>query len=179
MVNVFTDGSSYKNGKPECVAGCGIFIVEGDVRISLCVEDAAKMFDFKLTNQSNNVGELMAILVGLCSIEDKSQEVTIYTDSTYCINSIVTWSKSWIKNNWVNSTGGKVKNKELIIRILEEKEKFKFVFFVHVKGHKTKPKDETSEEYFLWNGNDISDKLANLGTKSGRINLKTIVPALK
>lgn len=168
MVKVFTDGSSYKNGKPECIAGCGVFIGESNTRISLCVEDAATMFDFKLTSQSNNVGEMMGILVALCSIEDKSQEITLYSDSMYCINSILTWSKSWAKNNWITAGGTPVKNKELIMRILEEKAKFKFVFFRHVKGHKTKPTDETSEEYFLWYGNDVADQLATQGTRSGR-----------
>ena len=168
MVKIFTDGSSYKNGKPDCIAGCGVYVADDDLRISLCVEDAAKMFDFNLTTQSNNVGELMAILVGLCSVQDKTQEIVIYSDSLYAINSIVVWSKGWAKNNWITAGGTPVKNKELIMRILEEKAKFKFVFFKHVKGHKAKPEDENSDEYFCWYGNNIADELATSGTASGK-----------
>ena len=99
MVKIFTDGSSYKNGKPDCVAGCGVYIADSDTRISLCLENAAKMFDFNLSSQSNNVAELMGILVGLCSVQDKTQEIVIYSDSMYAINSIVTWSKGWAKSS--------------------------------------------------------------------------------
>lgn len=173
MVKIFTDGSSYKNGKPDCIAACGIFIHDTDSRFSMCVEDAAEAFNFKLTGkQSNNVGELMGILAGLCLVENKSQEIIIYSDSQYCINSISLWSKNWAKNNWITAGGTPVKNKELIMRILEEKEKFKFVFFVHVKGHKKEPIDKTGEDYFLWNGNFIADQLATEATKKARNKLK-------
>lgn len=168
MVKVFTDGSSYKNGKSDCIAGCGVYVTDSDTRISMCVEDVAELLDFKLTVQSNNVGELMGILLALYSIKDKSQEITIYSDSQYCINSIVSWSKSWAKNNWITSGGTPVKNKELIIRILEEKAKFKFVFFVHTRGHQKEPVDKDSVEYFNWMGNDIADQLATQGTALGR-----------
>jgi ribonuclease HI len=171
-MKIFTDGSSYKNGKPDCLAGAGVYVTDkNDVYInelSYPISEAAKICNYNgELKQSNNTGELFAILLGFCSIVDKNQEISVYSDSMYCINSIVSWSKGWARNNWITSGGTPVKNKDLIVKIIEEKEKFNYVFFVHVKGHKTKP-DESSEEYFKWFGNDRADFLATQGTKKAR-----------
>ncbi len=70
------------------------------------------------------------------------------------------WYQSWMKNNWITAGGTPVKNKEIIRKILQEKGKFKNVYFKHVRGHKKEPEDKTSEEWELWQGNDIADHLA-------------------
>jgi len=31
--------------------------------------------------------------------------------------------------------------------------------FMHVRSHKKPPEDQESEEWFIWKGNDIADKL--------------------
>lgn len=168
MIKAFTDGSSKGNGQKNCLAGCGVYypggIKSGDnepISISMRLSDAIKQVKYDgLVHDTNNTGELMAILLAMYNISQKDIDLMIYSDSMYCINSIVIWSKGWIKNGWVASTGKPVKNKEIIQRILEERKKFKNVVFIHVKAHrKAPPKD--SEDYILWYGNDQADQLAS------------------
>lgn len=162
VIKVFTDGSSSRNGKENCLSGCGIYIVNTDERLSLTSQEASEKCGVKLEGHSNNVGELLGILVAMVHIQDKSVDLLIHTDSMYCLNSITIWCQSWMKNNWVTAGGTPVKNKEIIRKILQEKGKFRNVFFKHVRGHKKEPEDKTSEEYELWYGNDVSDQLATL-----------------
>ena len=167
MIKAFTDGSSKGNGKKNCLAGCGVYYPNGitsgenkPVSISMQLSEAIKEVKYNGSlNNTNNTGELMAILLALYCITQKETDLMIYSDSMYCINSIVIWSKGWIKNGWIASTGSPVKNKEIIQRILEERKKFKNVAFIHVKAHrKAPPKD--SEDYLIWYGNDQADHLA-------------------
>lgn len=160
LVKVFTDGSSIANGKPECISGSGIYFPDSGVEISMNSTEASKLCDIPLEYKSNNVGELLGILLALILTEDKSKELMIYSDSMYCINSICVWSKNWAKNSWITSGGSPVKNKGILQKILEEKAKFKAVYFKHVRGHKKEPEDKNSEEWFNWFGNDKADRLA-------------------
>lgn len=160
LVKVFTDGSSIANGKPNCISGSGVFFPGSSIEYSLSSTEASKLCDVVLEVQSNNVGELLGILIALVTVKDKSKELMIYSDSMYCINSICVWSKNWAKNNWITSGGTPAKNKGILQKILEEKSKFKAVYFKHVRGHKNEPEDKFSEEWFNWNGNDKADRLA-------------------
>jgi ribonuclease HI len=114
-----------------------------------------------MTVQSNNVGELQGILMALIHQTDKNVEMIIHTDSMYCLNAVSIWHQSWAKNNWITAGGTPVKNKELIKRILEEKGKFKGVYFKHIKGHAIEPTDTSSEEHRDWYGNQMADYLAH------------------
>lgn len=158
---VYTDGSSSKNGKKDCLSGCGIFFPDTNKRISINSKDASELCGIKLKSHSNNVGELLAILVAMVTVEDKNCELVIHSDSMYCINSLTVWYKSWQKNNWVTASGSPVKNKEIIQKILEEKEKFNFVFFKHVKAHTSEPLTTDSFRWNDWYYNKIADSLAN------------------
>jgi len=160
VVKVFTDGSSINNGGKKCISGSGIFFSKSGLSYSMNSTEASKLCDIPLKVQSNNVGELLGILLALILTEDKTVELMIYSDSMYCINSICVWSKNWVKNSWITSTSTPVKNKGILQKILEEKAKFKAVYFKHVRGHKKEPEDKNSEEWFNWFGNDKADQLA-------------------
>jgi ribonuclease HI len=157
---VYTDGSSSSNGKKNCVSGCGVYFLDGDEKWSLTSIQASKMCGIELPVQSNNVGELLGILVALVCCEDKTTDLVIHTDSMYCLNSITLWTPSWVERGWITSNGTPVKNKELIQRIVKEKSKFKSVYFKHVKAHTKEPTDKDSDEYRDWYGNYVADNLA-------------------
>jgi ribonuclease HI len=160
VVKVFTDGSSINNGGKKCISGSGVYFPDSGVEISMNSTEASKLCDIPLEMQSNNVGELFGILLALILTEDKTVELMIYSDSMYCINSICVWSKNWAKNSWITSGGTPAKNKGILQKILEEKAKFKAVYFKHVRGHKKEPELNNSEEWFNWFGNDKADRLA-------------------
>lgn len=179
MRSIFTDGSSIANGKPDCVSGCGVYFKEGELSISLPCKKAAEYCNISLNVESNNVGELMGILLALVIAKENVEEPTvIYSDSMYCINSVTNWCKNWEKNDWNTSNGTLVKNKEIIQRIIKEIKNFKNLSFKHVKGHKKEPRDINSEEFFLWYGNNKADRLAFLSIRDNlatEISIKTIV----
>ena len=114
VIKVFTDGSSSANGKSSCLSGCGVYIANTDERLSFTSQEASDKCGIKLEGQSNNVGELLGILVAMVHIQDKTVELLIHTDSMYCLNSITLWCNNWMKNNWITAGGTPVKNKEII-----------------------------------------------------------------
>jgi hypothetical protein len=42
------------------------------------------------------------------------------------------------------------------------------VIYRHVSAHKTEPEDKESNEWKLWYGNDMADKLATDGAKKAK-----------
>ena len=143
---VFTVGASNQKTK----ASYGIFFKEGDKR------NIGK--ELLIENPTNNKGELYGILAAL-KVSNIKKELIIYTDSTYCINSLTKWHKKWIKNGWKTTNGKDVLNQDLIKEILKILEN-RNVKFRHVKAHKSPPKNKTSEEYKIWYGNKMADKYA-------------------
>ena len=127
-------------------------------------------------NGTNNLAELSAVLYGLNYIEKNNINKSCFVcDSKYAINCITVWSNNWKKNNWMTSKKTKVENLEIIQEILNIYEKLlknNFqIKFKHVNSHQIKPKNininsgyniEKSYEYFLWFGNDMADKNANI-----------------
>lgn len=159
---IYTDGACFKNGKRGAKTGCGVYFQNTGKEVSYSLEEAIQATSYKgELNSTNNVGELMAILCALC-LATPGKKLVIYSDSEYSINCITDWYKKWEKNNWIASAGSPVKNKELIQRILSEKEKFQ-VEFKHIKSHTAEPQDKNSDEYIKWYGNFKADELACRG----------------
>ena len=99
------------------------------------------------SNTTNNQSELLAIYTALIDIYlDKKfnnniniKLISIISDSEYCINSLTIWYKTWYKNNWLNSKGKEVKNKDIIKYILTIIDKLKtkniLINFIHQNSH--------------------------------------------
>jgi ribonuclease HI len=150
-----TDGGATKNGKPGCVCSWAYFL-----RVGAEAEFAHKHDSGKIdVGASNNVGELTAILKGLCCVEeyigkfaDTKFTVVVYSDSTYSINSVSVWYPKWVATNKL----GDKKNVELIKQIYDiwcRLGQLCDIKFEHVRSHK--PNDDT----LRWHLNDIVDKL--------------------
>ena len=147
-MNVFTDGACINNGKPNAIAGIGVFIADNDPRnVSRRVEG----------KQTNNVAELSAILEVFTILEEEIERgdiINIYSDSKYSINSFTVWAIKWKQNNWTKKNG--IKNLELIKRGYELFNKYNNVNIFHIKAH-TGLTDKLSI------GNENADRLANMG----------------
>lgn len=160
---IFSDGNCRGNGKKYAKAGYSIYF-----------GDTLPYSNFNKTrlivkNPSNNVAELSGVKQIYKTIYQnqdyfKEYDNVICTDSQYTINCIEKWSDNWIKNNWKNSKGEIVKNKELIEEILIIKntipENIKIIF-KHVYGHTKEPNDKNSVEWILWHGNNKVDTNIN------------------
>lgn len=140
MIKIYTDGAC--KGNPG-VGGWGALILQDDKNIEL----------FGGENETtNNRMELMAVIMALKEISP-SEELTIYTDSTYVQKGISEWIKNWKLNNWRSSNKKPVKNKDLWMQ-LDEASYARKINWEWVKGH-------AGNE-----GNEKADELANKGVMS-------------
>lgn len=85
---------------------------------------------------TNNRMELTAVLKGLefFSQNNKSEPLTIVSDSQYLLSGIESWSKSWRRNHWIKADGKPVLNSDLWKRIRELADSIT-LYFEKVKGH--------------------------------------------
>jgi ribonuclease HI len=82
---------------------------------------------------TNNKMELTAVIESLRLIQPKSK-VIVLTDSSYVLNGITKWIYGWRKNNWINSGGEAVANKDLWEDLLSESKKFS-IDWRYCRGH--------------------------------------------
>jgi ribonuclease HI len=122
-ITIYTDGACIGNPGPGGYAA--IVIVE---------KTKKEIFGgFRLT--TNNRMELMAAIVALGSLPEKSP-VTLYSDSSYLVNGMEQgWAKKWRAKDWKK---GKAENVDLWERLLELSEHHA-VQFKWVMGHASNP----------------------------------------
>jgi ribonuclease HI len=83
---------------------------------------------------TNNMGELTAVLDLLQQTAGTDEELLVYCDSTYAINSITKWMPGWKRRNWRKGDGKPVQNVE-IMKALDAAMQGRRVRFEWVKGH--------------------------------------------
>ncbi len=100
----------------------------------LIYKDTKKELNGRLSNTTNNVMEMTAVIEGLKALK-KPCNVKIYSDSAYVVNAFLQgWIYNWQKNNWKTTNKEPVKNKELWEE-LYTLTKIHKVEFIKVKGH--------------------------------------------
>lgn len=90
---------------------------------------------FRMT--TNNRMELLAVIVGLEAITNKTYPVEVYSDSKYVVDSI---SKGWLAG-WVKKGFKGKKNKDLWLRYLNAVDGVK-INMNWIKGHSGHPENE-------------------------------------
>jgi len=165
---IFIDGSALNNGKKYSIGSIGIYIPEYNIKIGKLISN----INFKITNQTMELSACIEALEIINNFNDANNDKILYicTDSTYIINSITKWYHKWEHNNWKTSKGSDVSNKELINKLFLLK-KNKFIIFKHVKAHTVEPSKD-DEDYDLWYGNYMADKLATECSKNYKHKLK-------
>ncbi len=141
MLKAYTDGSALNNGLAGNIGGFGYVIVDEHDHIIDAFSSP------RIKNTTNNAQELLAIWAVLKKYPD--EELSIYSDSYYALNSICTWMYNWAKNDWKNTASRRIENYDIITTIYKfmttKKPK---VEFYKIKGHQ-------GEKY-----NELADKLA-------------------
>ena len=129
MIEIYTDGASSGNPGP---GGYGVILRSGK---------HYKELSAGYRKTTNNRMELLAVITGLESIKVVGQQIMVYSDSKYIIDSV---EKKWVFG-WVR-IGFKVKkNKDLWLRFLDVY-KLHQVKFTWVKGHNGHPENERCDE---------------------------------
>lgn len=133
-VNLYTDGSSLGNPGP---GGWAFLLV--------CQDSEPYLFSGSEQKSTNNIMELTACIKGLLYTTAIYPEtsINVYTDSRYVQKGSSEWIKNWSKNNWKNSKGECIKNKELWQQMYSILVNFSVKFF-WVEAH-TKNTDEHSK----------------------------------
>lgn len=142
---VYTDGACSNNGKPNALAGIGIFFGIDDIR------NVAKKIEGK---QTNNAAELSAIIETYFIIENdvlNGKKIAIISDSEYSIKCVTSYGERCYKKHW----NVDIPNKELVKTAYELYKDKQNIKFIHIRAHT----NNTDIHSF---GNDNADKLANL-----------------
>jgi ribonuclease HI len=113
------DGSALGNPGP---AGWGWYV------------DADRWASGGWPHGTNNMGELTAVLDLLQQTAELDDDLLIYCDSTYVINSITKWMPGWKRRNWRKGDGKPVQNVE-IMKAIDAAMQGRRVRFEWVKGH--------------------------------------------
>ncbi len=129
MIEIYTDGASSGNPGP---GGYGVILRSGQHYKELSE-------GFRKT--TNNRMELLAVIKGLEAIKSPNQQVMIFSDSKYVIDSI---EKRWV-NGWVTKGFAGKKNKDLWMRYLDVS-KLHQIKFTWVRGHNGHPENERCDQ---------------------------------
>lgn len=120
IIEVYTDGSSLRNGQNDSGCGWACKLIYGNNYKFKSRSDVGK---------TNNQMEMIAVLNAMMSITNKSIPVVLYSDSKYVVETL--------KGNYsINA------NEELWMKLYDEKAKFDDIKFVWVKGHSGNPNNE-------------------------------------
>ncbi|WP_291402115.1 ribonuclease HI [Daejeonella sp.] len=129
MIEIYTDGASSGNPGP---GGYGVILRSGK---------HYKELSAGYRKTTNNRMELLAVITGLESIKVAGQQIMVYSDSKYIIDSV---EKKWVFG-WVRIGFKGKKNKDLWLRFLDVY-KLHQVKFTWVKGHNGHPENERCDE---------------------------------
>ena len=157
---IFTDGSTINNGKKNAL---GVYIpLQNNINEYKLSYSLLSTNKIKVTNQ---ISEMIATILGIeAAIKLTNDTIYIYTDSKYVIDCATTWCKSWIANNWKKSTGKIVDNLWLVYRLVQLTKKYPIIF-KHVRAHTDAPNNKQSDEYRIWEGNNMVDELAQIASR--------------
>lgn len=125
QITMYTDGSALGNPGP---GGYGVVLMSGPHRKEISA-------GYRLT--TNNRMELLAVIVGLEALKADGNDVTIYSDSQYVVNSVEKgWLFDWERKNFKNR-----KNDDLWRRFLSVYRRHR-IRFIWIKGHAENPENE-------------------------------------
>lgn len=156
-LEIWTDGSSSYNGKPECIAGWAIVIPNFQGKLFI-------RYGHLPPQSSNNKGEIMGVLyaIDLFSRQDRFQ-LKVTSDSQYVLNSCNKWRFNWAKSNYEG-----VKNRNLLIPLFEAIDRSPVApELIWVKGH-------TGVR-----GNELADEFAGMGKRRVIVNKKDEVSDIR
>ena len=105
-MKIYTDGSAHPTNPGP--GGLGIVVCDDNDNI---ITTISKHFDTIITN---NQMELLALLIVLKLYGDKDDIPTVYTDSSYALNTYTNWMFGWARRGWLKSDNKEPENLDLI-----------------------------------------------------------------
>lgn len=135
IIDIWTDGSSMHNGKPNCFAGWSAVFMMGDKTYI--------RYGHLSPPSSNNRGEIMGVLFAMMLLKHKKDwKLEIYSDSQYVVKSVNEWRHKWKRNNYQG-----IKNPDLLIPLFNAFDEHGNATIQWVKGHAGIRGNELADEY--------------------------------
>ena len=131
-VVIYTDGACSGNPGP---GGWGALLSSGRHERELSGGEA---------ETTNNRMEITAAIEALLALKFPC-DVTLYTDSNYLKQGIMSWIDNWKKKGWKTAAGKPVKNKDLWMKLDQARLEHE-VTWKWVKGHAGDPGNERADE---------------------------------
>ena len=131
-VNIYTDGAC--SGNPG-IGGWGAVILIPN-KEPIHISGGAEL-------TTNNQMELLAAIKAL-QYFNKSEKISIFTDSKYVMNGIESWIINWKKNGWKTVSKKPVKNRELW-EMLDNEINRHSISWQWVKGHAGNENNEKAD----------------------------------
>ena len=127
-MKVYTDGATSNNGQENANGGWAFAVVNES-------EDLIAFDSGHISNATNNICELTAVINACKWLEAKGISGIIFSDSAYIINCYKDkWYKKWQCNGWMTSKKLPVLKKELWKKLIPYFENPNYSF-EKVKGH--------------------------------------------
>lgn len=124
-MKIYTDGSAHPNPGP---GGFGIVVCDDNNNI-------IKTYSKQTEYTTNNREEIKAILWALLNYGKANEEVIVYSDSNYCVQTFNNWMYGWAKNNWIKSDKKVPENLDLIHAYYDTLNAGYKINLKKVKGH--------------------------------------------
>lgn len=134
---IFTDGACSGNPGP---GGWGAVVAYPGGQI--------KELGGQADQVTNNQMELMATIKALSWVKNEPHPIFLYTDSVYVIRGITQWIFGWMRNQWTNSEGEAVSNKEhwQTLKTIVDQIGAKRIQWKFCRGHNGTPGNERCDE---------------------------------
>lgn len=179
---IFTDGGARNNGKPNCIASWGYYIAANGMTEQSFDLVAPVDIPGQKFKSSNNRGELSAILFGLEKLQEIKtspilsavKTIKIISDSQYAINSVTKFYPSWLRDEEKLKEKMNIDLIKPIYDIIQTLQKTYTILIIHVNSHIKEDQipPQGTQDWFLWNGNEIVDKLCQQAFADYDINKK-------
>lgn len=136
---LYTDGSA--TILPDGTFLCGyayVFVVDGEPVLCKAFPGIGTI----------NQAEMCAVYAGMKDAMDNGVEITeVYTDSTYVVNGLEANREKFLTDNWTNSQGSEVLNKDMWANLIafEIAQGIK-IPAIHIKGHTGQPFNELCDK---------------------------------
>lgn len=98
---------------------------------------------------TNNKMEMTAVIEALMTLSERTEDIWLYTDSTYVIRGITQWIWGWRKNGWKTAEGNDVTNVSLwkkLDSLMATGNLRKRITWKYVRGHTGHPGNERCDQ---------------------------------
>lgn len=154
MFEIYTDGSCSGNGEEKNFGGMGVVLVKDD---KILKEYSIPDYD-TTNNRTEMKAVIFAIEIAKILNRKRPQEIIIYSDSMYVVQTVNQWMFNWAPKGWRKADNKEPENLDLVKTLYKLMQFERAIKVVKIKGH--------SGHKF----NELADDLATQGTEKAKAN---------